>query len=974
MKKFIVVLVVFGFTAAAFAADTDAYTWTGAAGDGLWTTAGNWDPKATGGPQTATVIFPSGTWTITRGSDAYNWHGSIVLEEGSGTITIVGDREWKAATESVITVPAGRELCLDGPAMQIRAGFDVSGVVRIKSGTVTMPEGVMLGSTAKLIVEGGLLKSSNTFSVTNSAELVVCGGTASCTPYWKVFGSDVPGETGGCIRLVSGTFIYDKNYTATIVRDGGRFENLGGTIIWGQGDSAQQNRLDSGSGNYGQGAAFKDFLPPVGGQLIIPTSYDGSSLYFNKVDGEYDVGGSIYTTNATAQSSGCVNFYDCNVTMRGGATIYANNWRFYGKKTIDVDLFALYLGPNGYQGSTSTTTLKYRDGITFGAWADWSEANAANVNTTVEGPLAFDTKDCFDGETARSISLSKINLSDATELVARGGGSVAIADATFEDGEEFRTLEVAAGTTLELTGQAPQLKAMNLKLGANATLKVDLAKGGYVDAAAIAEFGEGAKIVVTALPAELTEKTLYPVYFAPAGTDPDLAKIEFAEGVLPSGWTLAKTANSVYLTDGLAEPYGGDTTKYWTGAGADNKFATVENWVGNTVPGSASESFYSGVYTDEINIAGARAIRDFKVLEAAGPFSFSGEAVSFAYPNSTTRTGGQPSVWNYSPFPVVVNNAVKYYTASGVNGNDIWALSFEQGSISLMGGTADSSNLRFGGDIRLGGTWDIPEVWVLPKYSKSAARANRLTVMPGATVTVSDQTNDIDVNEKGEAAFAVARNGVMTICGTGLTMSSNNTHYVDGTLTVNCPLVTSARQTFRGDGTLKLLGGVAASDTGVVRVEGNLTLVPSSWVNAVTLSVKDNVTLAPEAAWTFGDDGVLEIVNHSTLTLMAGGHKISLAKPIVTEGTVALKGAGKYEIGTAGMKIRKVTCANGAKIALADGFGSPLAFTDILRVREPDDSIAFDESLKIKMRYDPLTDETIYSARVIKQGMLILFK
>ena len=359
------------------------------------------------------------------------------------------------------------------------------------------------------------------------------------------------------------------------------------------------------------------------------------------------------------------------------------------------------------------------------------------------------------------------------------------------------------------------------------------------------------------------------------------------------------------------------------------------------------------------------------VMEASGPFTFSGKAVSFAYPNSGNRTGGQPSVWNYSPFPVVVNNAVKYYTNKDISGNDVWALAFKQGSISLMGGTAASSDLRFGGDIRLGGTWEIPAVWTLPKYSTSAARTSRLTVMPGATVTVTDQAED--VNAQGAAAFAVAQGGVMTISGTNLTFSTDNTHYVDGTLTVNCPLVTSARQTFRGDGTLKLLGGVAASDTGVVRVEGNLTLVPSNWVNAVTLSVKDNVTIAPETDWTFGDDGVLEIVNHSTLTLAAGGHTITIAKPVVTEGTVALEGAGKYEIAAAGMKIRRVTCANGAAISVADGMVGKTGFSDILTVREPDDSLAFDEGLKVKMRYDPLTDETTYSAKV-KQGMLLLFR
>ena len=969
MKKLIAVLMAFGFAVAAFA---ETYTWTGAAGDGLWETRDNWDPlPPSNWPVSAGVTFPAGDRTIRKNSDSFYF--SITLQEGAGTITLVGDGKLQAATGATFDIPKGRELCFDGPTLNLPETISLTGgVMRVKSGWFKAhPNGLTFGHSGRLVVEGGKFTSENSAAFTNNAEMVVCGGTASCSTYWKVYGPDTPGEPGSCIRLTSGTFIYDRNYAATIVRDGGRFENLGGTIIWGKGNDTQQNRLDSGSGGYGQGAAFKDFLPPVGGRLIIPTSYNGSSLYFDKVDGEYDVGGSIYTTNATAQSSGCVYFYECNVTMRGGATIYANNWRFAGKRTIDLDLSALNLGPSGYRGDENTTTLKYRDGITFGAWGDWSEANAANVNTTVEGPLAFDTKDCFDGETPRSISIAKVNLTAATEIIARGGGSVTVTNATFKD--EFRTLEVADGTTLELTGNAPKLKAMNLKLGANATLKVDLAKGGYVDAAAVAEFGTGSKIVVTALPATLTEKTLYPVYFAPAGTTPDLAKIEFAAGVLPDGWTLAKMANNVYLTDGKTEPYAATAKKYWQGGGADNLFSNTENWYAGSVPGSGAEAYLYGVHNTAIDIDSALTFREFCIGSAAGPFVFSGSAVKFQYPGDSNIDSNQASVRNDGKFAVVVANSVD-------SANCYRFVSIDEGSVSMTGGsqgTGASVPLNFGGDVRLGGAWNVTWIRAQAKnYSnnmttKTATRPSRLTVMPGATLTVAEQA--CDVNEAYAGALAIAKNGSATINGSNLTFSMDNAHYVDGTLTVNCPLVTPARQTFRGDGTLKLLGGVAASDTGVVRVEGDLTLVPSNWVNAVTLSVKDNVTLAPETDWTFGDDGVLEIVNHSTLTLAAGGHTITLAKPIVTESTIALKGAGKYEIAAAGMKIRKVTCANGAAISVADEMVGKTGFSDILTVREPDDSIAFDEHLKIKMRYDPLTDETTYSAKV-KQGMLLLLR
>ena len=970
MRKLIVVLMAFGFAAAAFA---DPYTWTGAAGDCLWETRENWDPlPPSNWPVSAGVVFPAGNWTIRKDSDSYYY--SITLQEGAGTITLVGNGKLQAATDATLDIPKGRELCFDGPTLNFPTNISLAGgAMRIKSGLFKAhPGGLTFGDAGRLIVEGGRFTSDSTVIFTNNVEMVVCGGTASCSTYWKVYGPDTPEESGSRIRLVSGSFIYDRTYTAMVVKNGASFENLGGTVVWGKvsSDASRQTRLSTGTGSYGQGDAFKDFLPPVGGKLILIDGMgSGGSLRFAEKDA-YDVGGTIFATNSTAGHEGSVLFDSASVTLRGGASVCAHSLRLNGGKTIDLDLSSVKLGAGGYIGNDSTP-LKYRDGITFGAWADWSEENATNVGTTVEGPLVFDTKDCFDGETPRSISLRKVDLSAATELVARGGGSAIVTNVTFKD--EFRTLEVADGTTLELTGSAPQLKTMNLRIGANAILKVDLLNGGYVDAAAVAEFGTGSKIVVTALPATLTEKTLYPIYFAPAGTTPDLTKIEFAAGVLPDGWILANTANNVYLTDGKTEPYAAIAKRFWTGGGSDNLYSNADNWYDGNVSGSGAEAYLYGVHNTAIDIDSALTLREFCIGASAGPFVFDGSAVKFQYPGDSKIDSNQASVRNDGKFAVVVANSVD-------SANCYRFISIGEGSVSMTGGsqgTGASIPLNFGGDVRLGGTWNVAWMRAQAKnYSnsmttKTAARTSRLTVMPGAVLTVAEQA--CDVNEAYSGALAIAKNGTATISGSNLTFSKDNTHYVDGTLAVNCPLVTPARQTFRGDGTLKLLGGVAASETGSVRVEGDLTLVPSNWVNAVTLSVKDNVTLAPEAAWTFGDDGVLEVVNHSTLTLAAGGHRISLAKPIVTEGTVALKGAGKYEIAAAGMKIRKVTCANGAAISVADGFGSKDGFTDVLTVREPDDSIAFDEGLKIKMRYDPLTDETTYSAKR-KAGLVLIVR
>ena len=211
----------------------------------------------------------------------------------------------------------------------------------------------------------------------------------------------------------------------------------------------------------------------------------------------------------------------------------------------------------------------------------------------------------------------------------------------------------------------------------------------------------------------------------------------------------------------------------------------------------------------------------------------------------------------------------------------------------------------------------------------------------------------------------------MDIAGTELLFTCDTTHYVDGTMTVSCPLVPQGRQTFRGDGTLTLAGGVSSA-AGGVRVEGNLTLVPSDWTNDVELSVKDNVTIAPTGDWTFGGDATLDLVHHSTLTLATGGHKVTIAKPVVSKsGTLAVTGGGTLAL-TEGTELFKVTCADGAKLAVAANSDADGHVVELLAVREDDDSITFDAGYKVEKRIDEETGYTVYSIRRKLGSMFIL--
>ena len=997
----------------AFASMEDVRTWTDASGDHRWNNANNWNPQRVDSTRN---IFPGGrNWeVIVEGSDKS--YCSLELAEGTGTVTLKGadSAQLKSATGAFIKIAEGRELNVDGIEFHLckdscSDNAFINGTLRLSSGSIktfgTVQDYQVIGGDAKVIVEGGKfgkLDSDSFLCFSNNATMTIVGGQVRAARY-TFCSPDPPRESITRVRLLGGTFWNDHDYAYTLkFGEGAHFAFLGGRLLWGRGDDKQYNVLSSKDYDYSSVGSFADLLPQFDAELVIPTSStysDGAMKFYYSNNRVYDFGGTIYATNNTDVAAGNIYFEGNDggiLSIRGGATIYANAFKFNSNKTFtnNLDFARLNLGIGGirrYQNNASYQQyINFLDGIVFGAWGGdvaRSCADAKGLLVCPEGPVVYDTQDCFEPTTSLNIEMDCLKMDGVTELKAVGGGVVSLYP-TSTGVNELRTLEVGDGTTLAFcTNTMVGLKTMNLKLGENAKLKINMKNGDYVDASATAEFGEGAKIVVTDVPATLDEGMFYPVYFAPAGTNPDLAKIEYAGGDWPTGWYLAKRGSAVYLTDGKEPVYSesDQNKKYsWSGGGSDNIYSNLCNWANDvcSIFGGADIHFNGRKNTDIYSDKSTMLQRLWIFGEDAGPFLFSGGRVRFQYPRSDLNL---PSILNESKFPVAVSNELASADFA------LWPAARQQGSISLMGlgSMTNALNNQYvpllvAGDIRIGGAYTSEYVRVAAKtYNSYVQRTTRLTIMPGGSLKVLNQFGDFNelgvgvFDNKGAegGAFAVATGGTLDISGAELLLTGDNTHYVDGVMTVDCPFATQGRQVFRGDGTLTLSGGI--SGDGCVRVEGGLTLVPGgAWGNGVTLSVKDDVTIAPTADWTFGDGATVDLAHNSVLTFATGGHKVTLDAPIVSgSGKLAVTGGGRLVLANGDTRLDRLSIEEGSTVSLGTGLIADGEWVTVLAVHDDSVPIEFSaERGRVKQRkYVDDTGYTVYCVKR-KKGMTLIFK
>lgn len=924
------------FLSLAVFADT---TWTGLGPDNKWTTPGNWSDGVPTGAKGEKAFVPSGDWTI-RIDGTVN-HYAFTIDEGAGRVTLTGDGMLQANPEASgsarsVNVKKGRELLIDGPTVSLYS-YRQDGNVTLRHGSLkASTKGLYLYDGAELVVDGGfldVLSGGNGLVLTNGSSVVVRGGTANLR--------NATLSSGSALTLLDGAVSMDGNLLS--VSDDSSFRFLGGT------NTVANLSLDPD--------VNPELVPPKGAVLNLTSG--GNEAVNYKTPGDYEIAGTICATNA----KGSFLFYGCqdpsevmHVTGRGSLVVdrFRQSLSRTGS-TVCFDLAELGLGNYGISCESHTGSVRFMNGIRFSAFGDWEVFGTKSDSTYyLEGPVEFDTLDRFDKATVHTISFTNVNLSAATALKVAGGGTVNLRSSASP--ERLTSLEVAAGTRLSLLDGACAFRADKVTVGAAAELAFSPARGA-VDAV-------GSAVVAGKMSVDLSgvSSGRTPVYFAPVGTDPDLDVFDVRN--LPQGYALAKRENAVYLTDGTEDvnDVSSATTDewYWKGS-ADGNWRLSDNWSSDEAPTDSTTKNlnFKGWKNTVMDLGGNIRAKGVIVHEGSGPVTIS---------NGNLRVGNANGITSYSGYPVIFRSKMGIPNASTHSGYGLLVLSRGDGYIALAGGqmtdkNAPTNDFRFVGDVRIGCSWAANDLNV---GEGEHSRANRMTLLPGAELTVRCQVTDLAV----PCSFDIAQGATLSLSGTALNFSgSGNDHCVDGVWTVNCPFSTSARQVFSGSGTIRFPS--VADSAGGIELRESVTFVPGTWDAVMPVFCRDTPTIRAEGdiSLFLGEDNALELEPHARLTVDAAEGDLTLESPVTGGGDLVKTGAGKLTFDCGGTVVDTLTIEAGS-VDVGEKFRTS-SYKPFLTAKRVVGEIKIDG---MKVRAVDNGDGTMtYSAKQ-NQGMILIFR
>jgi hypothetical protein len=380
-----------------------ALSWTGAGGDGLWSTPANWDANRAPVAGDALVFPASATGAatddlgLTLGGLQVDWPGSITLnrtltvsgafEQSGGTITGAGDlvlggaSSWsggKMTGTGTTRVAAGAGLTLGGVGTRtLSRALDNAGLVALSGGTLDGAGTLTTEAGARLQWTGGAMTGTGTTAVAAGGSLQIDGPTNKLL-----------------LRAVDNAGTATWTGTGPILAgDGVAFTNEPGALFDAQTD-ANYDTANGGGGVFNNRGTFRKSAGA--GTTALRNTTASSTLTFNN-SGTIDVrtgtvafqdgGSSSGPGNGLVLAAGAVAEVDGFFTLNGTAVTGAGTLRLVSGGILNIS--GTVSAPNVAQtGGTLTGDGHLRVTGQF-QWSGGSMLGAGSTDIAAGATLAI---------------------------------------------------------------------------------------------------------------------------------------------------------------------------------------------------------------------------------------------------------------------------------------------------------------------------------------------------------------------------------------------------------------------------------------------------------------------------------------------------------------------------------------------------------------------------------------------------------
>jgi len=737
--------------------------------------------------------------------------------------------------------------------------------IRISGGTCNFSSGVTLSKSSTIDISGGVISMSS-LSLPSNATAIISGGAVKSSVMPNIDAEAAFIFTNGTLTVTADATTKDRRLLGT------------------------------------EDAVFVSTVEPTSSSTAAAGYVKKPSINVFAEDGDAATFGTIFATNGTYSA-----FHTTNSVTVNANTLNLKRFTIAAAKDVTLNAQRLNLGMRLFP-TVDKASLAILNGITFGAFGNWYVYDKV-FTLHLGGPIICDTTDCFDGETPRSIGLSKVLVQPNVSFEVTGVGTQSLDFAASTN--RIARISVSDGATLIMTNTARHVFVDDLTLGAGSTLRLRAGKGTFdVLSATI----DPTANIVMQVPTGLS----YTCYPAVVSSDDETAAAIAARMTLDgngaSGWYADSGAHTAFVTTGEMPAYdeSAATSNIWTGA-VDSKWSTAGNWTSGTPPrssnydGSGSFNVFFGPGNMYVtNDYSKTYINRMYFRTGCGPMVIAGDYIRMKSSTASPSSTGS-AIYSVSQSPVI-------FEAELYHGSNLGVVSVRDSFVALNG-TTRCVTFFPSGDIRVGGTLSCTQV--LPKPLSGSGRLTTVHVTSGGYMGVANQTERI---EPAGSRFIVDGGGILVFSNTtgNAVCSVTGMRYpsrINGLLDVQCPFRTSHDLYFTGTGTVQFASVQSTNVSTAVILGGGLTIKPKSWTtvtadapdNYIKIAVTNSAILSAAANWTYGPAAdvtptttpparALEIADRATLTVQTDGYTVSFADPIAGKGNLVIEEGSKVAL------------------------------------------------------------------------------